>query len=105
MRKARIFVNGIPAGYLIEYIAGESYEIIYDEDYSATPISLTMPTEKKSFRFKRFPSYFDGLLPEGQQLEALLRKHKIDSKDYFSQIVKVGADLVGAVSVKEIVDE
>jgi serine/threonine-protein kinase HipA len=46
--------------------------------------------------------YFDGLLPEGILLEGLLKQRKIDKYDYFSQLVTVGGDLVGAVTVQEI---
>ena len=33
-------------------------------------------------------------------LEALLKKAKIDSKDFFEQLVKVGGDMVGNVTIK-----
>jgi serine/threonine-protein kinase HipA len=42
------------------------------------------------------------LLPEGPQLEALLRKHKIDRHDAFRQLVTVGEDLVGSLTVHEL---
>ena len=34
-------------------------------------------------------------------LEGLLRQRKIDRKDFFAQLVAVGADTVGAVTVME----
>ncbi len=61
-------------------IAGVGRTVIYDKD---------------------FPPFFDGLLPEGILLEGLLKQRKIDKYDYFSQIVAVGNDLVGAVTVRE----
>jgi serine/threonine-protein kinase HipA len=66
------------------------------------PVSLTMPVKFKEFSFNSFPPFFDGLLPEGIQLDGLLRFKKIDKDDYFSQLVAAGADLVGAVSVEEM---
>ena len=54
---------------------------------------------KEVYRFKAFPSFFEGLLPEGPQLDALLRKAKLDKKDYFGQLLQVGNDLVGSVTV------
>ncbi|WP_235893039.1 HipA N-terminal domain-containing protein, partial [Flavobacterium franklandianum] len=45
------------------------------------------------------------LLPEGVMLEGLLRIVKIDKKDYFSQLIATGNDLVGAVTVKLMEDE
>jgi len=41
-------------------------------------------------------------LPEGIQLEGLLKIRKIDRADYFSQLMAVGNDMVGAVTVEEI---
>ena len=34
-------------------------------------------------------------------LEGLLKQIKIDKNDYFGQLLAVGGDLVGAVTVKE----
>lgn len=52
--------------------------------------------------FETFPCFLEGLLPEGYNLEALLRAAKIDRHDLFSQLVATGADLVGAVTVSLI---
>jgi serine/threonine-protein kinase HipA len=38
-------------------------------------------------------------------LEGLLRIAKIDQKDYFSQLIATGNDLVGAVTVKLLKNE
>ncbi len=77
------------------------YKLEYLPDYFGQPVSLALPVVKRSFEFSEFPPFLDGLLPEGYQLEALLRKFKIDEEDYFSQIVIVGRDLVGAITVEE----
>jgi len=42
------------------------------------------------------------LLPEGVNLDAFLRRTKIDRRDYLSQLLAVGQDLVGAVTVAAI---
>jgi serine/threonine-protein kinase HipA len=60
-----------------------------------------MPVATRAYDFDEFPPFFDGLLPEGFQLDALLRQRKIDASDFFSQLVAVGGDLVGAVTVDE----
>jgi serine/threonine-protein kinase HipA len=44
-------------------------------------------------------------LPEGHQLAGLLLYGKIDKNDMFSQLMSVGEDMVGAVTVKEIFEE
>lgn len=102
MRKARVYNFGIPAGELIEIETGNKYKFVYLDEYNGPPISLTMPVNKKEFTFEEFPPFFDGLLPEGVQLEALIRQMKIDRNDLFSQLVQVGKDLVGSVTVEEI---
>jgi serine/threonine-protein kinase HipA len=102
MKKARIYVNDIPAGILTQF-DDESYEFLYDETYEGAPISLTMPVAKSKFHFENFPPFFEGLLPEANMLEALLRKYKIDRNDYFTQLVKVGSDVVGAVTIEAII--
>ena len=57
---------------------------------------------QKKYTFNKFPPFFEGLLPEGIQLEGLLKLNKIDRNDLFSQLIAVGDDVVGAVTVKEI---
>jgi serine/threonine-protein kinase HipA len=37
-------------------------------------------------------------------LEGLLKIRKIDKNDLFSQLIAVGEDLVGVVTVKEIIE-
>lgn len=102
MRKALIYQQGIPAGYLTEN--EHRYEFNYLPDYSGTPISLTLPVSREPYIFDEFPPFFDGLLPEGYQLESLLRRLKIDRTDSFSQLIAVGADLVGSVTVEEVAE-
>jgi serine/threonine-protein kinase HipA len=100
MKKAKVFVAGKHAGYLIELEKGSKYEFNYLDDYSGSPVSLTMPITQKKYKFDRFPAFFDGFLPEGVMLEALLKKTKLDSNDYFEQLMRVGGELVGDVTVQ-----
>ena len=100
MRKARIKIHNAEAGILEEIQA--DYIFQYDLDYHGPPISLTMPVRDEAYEFESFPPFFDGLLPEGIQLEGLLKKNKIDKTDYFSQLLATGQDLVGAVTIEKI---
>lgn len=104
MRKALILLNDKPAAVLTEEGKGGKCTLTYIPNYQGNSISLTLPAHKVHFEFPKFPAFFDGLLPEGPQLEGLLKRSKIDRDDYFSQLIAVGADLVGAVNVKEITD-
>lgn len=102
MRKVKVFVKDIEAGILSELVQGKEYVFEYLEDYKGPEVSRTMPTSQKVYTFDTFPPFFDGLLPEGIQLEGLLKIKKIDRSDYFSQLISVGKDTVGAVTVNEI---
>ena len=104
MRAASVFVHGELAGRLEELEAGRKYSFIYRQGYDGPAVSLTMPTTAPEYTFDRFPPFFDGLLPEGVMLEGLLKQNKIDRLDYFSQLVSVGGDLVGAVTVQEVAE-
>jgi serine/threonine-protein kinase HipA len=101
MTKAYVLVNGIAAG-ILEKLAGDHYVFTYNPDYQGAPVSLAMPLAKSPYEFTKFPAFFEGLLPEGIMLEALLRKYKLDKNDYFSQLIKVGHDVVGAVTIEEM---
>jgi serine/threonine-protein kinase HipA len=102
MRRAEVFVHNISAGYFEEKQKGEEYIFIYHENYSGEPVSLTMPLRKKIFNSKNIFPFFEGLLPEGPQLESLLRIMKIDRDDLFGQLIAVGQDTVGAVTIREL---
>jgi serine/threonine-protein kinase HipA len=101
MQRANVFVNNQLAGTLSAESPNQ-YRFEYLPGYSGDPISLTMPVREQLYVFEKFPAFFDGLLPEGSQLEALLRQKKIDRSDFFNQLLAVGEDLVGAVTVKPI---
>jgi len=101
LRRAAVCQAGELAGYL-EEIGDEGWIFSYLDDYRSSPVSLTMPVQLEPFRFAEFPSVFEGLLPEGPQLEALLRMHKIDRNNAFRQLVTVGADMVGSLTVKDV---
>jgi len=97
VRRAEVRVDGRRAGVLSEERSG--FVFAYDGDYDGPPVSLTVPRRSDPYAFDAFPPFFDGLLPEGAQLEALLRQAKLDRSDYFGQLVTVGQDLVGNVTV------
>ncbi|MCU0462198.1 MAG: HipA N-terminal domain-containing protein [Bacteroidales bacterium] len=104
MRKAKVFVKGIEAGILTEFVQGKEYVFEYLDEYIGLEVSRTMPIKEKVYKFDSFPPFFDGLLPEGIQLEGLLKIRKIDKYDYFSQLIAVGEEMVGVVTVKEVAE-
>ncbi len=100
MKQARVYVHTVFAGILTKQ--DSHYIFVYDPSYAGPPVSLTMPVSSKEYRYDAFPPFFEGLLPEGELLQALLHKYKLDKHDYFAQLVTVGKDVVGAVTVEEM---
>ncbi len=101
MRVARVYLHGVLAGVLQERQAGRDYLFQYGEDYQGPPVSLSLPLSAREHHFDVFPAFFEGLLPEGEMLEGLLRQYKIDRSDCFAQLIAVGRDTVGAVTIEE----
>jgi serine/threonine-protein kinase HipA len=100
MRRAEIYQQGVLAG-LLEEIDRSRYSLTYVNGYRGEPISLALPVSERPYEFDKFPAVFEGLLPEGVQLEALLRIHKVDKNDLFQQLLIVGADVVGSLIIRE----
>jgi serine/threonine-protein kinase HipA len=100
MRKAEIYQQGKLAG-ILEEIDQNNYRFTYTSGYTGEPISLALKVREVPYEFNKFPSLFEGLLPEGMQLEALLRKYKVDKNDMFQQLLIVGLDVVGSLTVQE----
>lgn len=99
MRLARIYQQNQLAG-LLEARDDGMYRFTYDTAFRGEPVSLTMPTSQQVWEFPRFPAPFEGLLPEGGQLEALLRLRKLDRHDLFGQLLAVGRDVVGSLRIE-----
>ena len=101
MKTAKVYVNEHFAGLLTES-NNKGYSFEYLPGYLGAPVSYTMPVAQNRFSFETFPPFFEGLLPEGYNLDAMLRKQKIDKNDYFAQLLAVGEDMVGDVTVKPV---
>jgi serine/threonine-protein kinase HipA len=99
MKSANIFQKNELAGLLDARDDG-SYRFTYKVGYRGEPVSLTMPTSQPVWEFPSFPSPFEGLLPEGVQLDALLRIRKLDKHDLFGQLLAVGQDVVGSLRIE-----
>ncbi len=98
LRRANVYQQSVYAGTLEETGNGE-WSFSYVDGYDGIPISLTLPVQREPYRFREFPPVFEGLLPEGIMLASLLRRRKIDQNDFFAQLLAVGADLVGSITV------
>lgn len=101
IRAALVRVDGKKAAVMSEDRDYGTYRIKYLSDYTGKPISLALPIREEDYEFDSFPPFFDGVLPEGYQLDALLRRTKLDRADFFGQLLEIGADLVGNVTVEK----
>lgn len=101
MKRAHIYQQDQLAGVLEARDDG-SYRFTYEPGFRGEPISLTMPTSQAVWEFPNFPAPFEGLLPEGVQLDALLRIRKLDHQDLFGQLLAVGHDVVGSLRIEPI---
>lgn len=86
---------------MLEEIDRQHYRFTYVPGYVGEPVSLTLPVRPEPFEFDRLPPAFAGLLPEGRQLDSLLRQHKVDLHDQYTQLLLVGADVVGSLTITE----
>lgn len=99
MKLAHIYQQSQLAG-ILEARDDGSYRFTYDPAFHGEPVSLTMPTSQRIWEFPSFPAPFEGLLPEGVQLDALLRLRKLDRHDLFGQLLAVGNDVVGSLRIE-----
>src|SRR5664279_4520800 len=100
MKAARIYQQDQLTG-LFEARDDGSYRFTYEAGFRGEPVSLTMPTTQLVWNFPRFPAPIEGLLPEGVQLDALLRIRKLDRGNFFGQLLAVGHDVVGSLRIEE----
>lgn len=102
MKRAKVLVNGVLAGEIEEMERGKKYRFIYLEGYNGPSVSLEMPCTQLIYDYDKFPPFFEGLLPEGMMLESLLKQAKLDRNDFMGQLIAVGGDLVGNVTVEAL---
>lgn len=101
MRQAQVFYKDILAGIITENDEGYIFE--YDEKYlnneNSEPISLTLPTKKRTYESKVLFPFFDGLIPEGWLLDIAVSNWKINPRDRFGLLLTLCKDCIGCVSV------
>lgn len=97
MDRLCVYVGDRLAGVLIR--EGKSFVFEYLSGYEGPVVFLGWNLTQTRRKWDEFPPAFGGLLPEGVLLEQLLAKHKLDKSDQWGQLIAVGLDLTGFVSV------
>lgn len=92
-----IFVGEMLAGNLLR--EDDQFAFEYESGYQGPPVFLGWELARSRREWQVFPAAFDGLLPEGVLLDQLLIKQKLDRSDKWGQLIAVGQDLTGFVSV------
>lgn len=100
-REAEIYWKDQQAGTLREDDAG--YHFVYREAYrrapGASPVSLTLPLERREYSSAVLFPFFDGLIPEGWLLDRTVKSWKINPRDRMGLLLVSCRDCIGAVSV------
>ena len=105
MRKGKVFVDDIFAGYIIE---DNGYSFSYDSHYltlsNALPVSLTLPLSNEIYKSDKIFPFFEGLIPEWYLLEVATTKLNINEEDKMGLLLSICKDVTGNVSVVEVFD-
>lgn len=101
-RRTIVYKRGVPAATL-ESDGGRTF-FSYMPDYlagSGAPIATTLPktVDPLFFGGGATPTFFAGLLPEGQRLLAMRERLKTSLSDELGLLLEIGADLIGDVQV------
>jgi len=101
-RKAIVMYKNDVAGIIEENEKGYKFE--YDDSFikKNVPISLSLPTNKKTYESSEMFSFFYGLLPEGWYLDIVTKKLKLDKNDPFGILISTSSETVGAVWIKNL---
>ncbi|HMO50328.1 MAG TPA: type II toxin-antitoxin system HipA family toxin [Kiritimatiellia bacterium] len=95
--RLHVFVGGTRAGVLERRTDG--YRFAYVPGYAGPPAFLNLPVKLGEKVWDDFPPPFDGLLPEGVLLEQLLTAAKLDRQDKWGQLLAVGRDVTGMLTI------
>lgn len=104
MRSAKVLVNGIVAGRLLQE-SPESYRFTYNEEYvrnhQEDPVCLAMPVRKEPFTSPYLFPFFSNMLSEGSNRAFQTRLFHLDPDDDFSLLLEIARyDTIGTVTVQ-----
>ena len=99
--QVRLEAAEVPVGYL-QSLDNGGIQFAYDADYldyiGAHAISLALPLQPEPFRDSIARPFFQNLLPENDQLRAVIEREGLDQSDVIRILHHVGADVAGALS-------
>lgn len=106
MRQAKVFYKDLEAGMLIQLDDGSfifRYSDLWLADSMKPAISLTLPKLNQEYHSATLFPFFFNMLPEGSNKQVICHYNRIDSDDYFGQLIAVAKnDSIGAVRILKI---
>ena len=91
-----VWLYGELAGYLNQNEEGKLH-FEYSEN-AKYRLSLSLPQDKKEYEGKECAGFFNGLLPEGEQVrKSIAKKYGINYKNDFSLLSKIGKKILDVV--------
>lgn len=99
--QVRLEAADTPVGYLVsdsERTLSFAYADAYRALPGAHPISFSLPFRDEPFADAESRAFFQNLLPENDQLDAVIAREGLDRDDLGGILAHVGADLPGALS-------
>ena len=102
MRRGRVMFDGRLAGWIETTERGMTFRYAPEwlRDESVPPIGHLLPKQSESFAWSGPSPFFMGLLPEGWLHALAIDKLKIQTDDWFGQILHLCRDCIGAVHVE-----
>ncbi len=96
-----VYLHGSHAGTLERESQARlsfSYAKLWVEADGA-PISLSLPVREGAYDHDECTPFFEGLLPEGDFLEAVSRTLHVSARNPFQLLAEIGGECAGAISV------
>ena len=79
------------------------FRFAYDDgwlaDQAAPALSLSLPKQSRSFPSAQCAPFFEGLLPEGAERDAVARALGVSPENVFGILAGIGGEVAGAVSL------
>lgn len=102
-RRAVVSMSGRRVGLLVETLWGSrfTYDRVYVEQPGARPLSPAMPVRSEPYEGAGLLPFFENLLPEGAQLEILVRRRELDPSDKLGLLLATLPASIGDVQIHQ----
>ena len=104
MKGLSVFIHGKLAGHVLANDGAISFE--YEDNYSGTPLSLSMPTEVKKYNQKYILPWLEGAIPSSYaQRQGIALSNELPKNNPIEILGVMGLDCAGAIQFTRIGEE